>query len=374
MELRNKNILIISPNYWGKMMVSKHHYALELAKRENTVFFLNPPDFKKKYFELDKVEENLHVISYKPIFRGKRYLPSTVFKLMLYVQIQFLLKKIQNRIDVVWSFDSSIYLNLNWFRSKTKIYFIADNGEKEAMQKISANADLVLSVSEQILSELNLEERKKHFIEHGLPDSFIQLNVKDDKSNEKIEVAFVGNVFKQSFDSDTFKLIIKQNPEVNFNIFAALKISESNLSGFKSEKTFEFIEYCKNQPNVALRGVVEPALLSKEMEKFDASVFIENPQKDVNKSANSHKLVQYLRAGKVIISNHVSSYRNKRELIEMVDEMHNDNLPALFKKVIRNLQYYNSKELQAKRIEYALSNTYEKQIDRIEILLKLLVK
>ncbi len=46
--------------------------------------------------------------------------------------------------------------------------------------------------------------------------------------------------------------------------------------------------------------------------------------------------------------------------------MHNENLPDLFKKVINNLEYYNSQELQCKQIEYALNNTYEKQIERIE--------
>jgi hypothetical protein len=367
--LRNKKILIISPNYWGKMMVSKHHYALELTKRGNTVYFLNPPDLNKSYFELNNVAENLQVISYKPLFRGKKYLPGPVFNMMLYFQVRFLLKKIRNKIDIVWSFDSSIYLNLNWFKAKTKIYFIADKGEKKAMQKISWNANLVLSVSEQILSGLNLDVKKKHFIEHGVPDSFNDFNVKSGDYKEDIKVGYVGNIFKQSFDSETFKLIIEQNPRVNFNIFGALKISESNLSGFKSGKAFEFIEFCKNQSNVTIKGVVEPKLLSKEMEEFDAFVFIENPQKDVNNSANSHKLVQYLRSGKVVISNHVSSYVNKRELIEMVDEMHNDKLPALFKKVIGNLEYYNRAELQKMRIEYALDNTYRKQIERIELLI-----
>ena len=42
-SLRNKTILIISPQAWGKMFLSKHHYAIELAKRGNAVYFLNPP-------------------------------------------------------------------------------------------------------------------------------------------------------------------------------------------------------------------------------------------------------------------------------------------------------------------------------------------
>lgn len=52
-SFNNKTILIISPEPWGKMMISKHHYALELAKLGNEVYFLNPPNnnsIKKKTY------------------------------------------------------------------------------------------------------------------------------------------------------------------------------------------------------------------------------------------------------------------------------------------------------------------------------------
>ena len=42
--LRGKTILILSPQAWDTMFLSKHYYAIELAKRGNKVYFLNPPD------------------------------------------------------------------------------------------------------------------------------------------------------------------------------------------------------------------------------------------------------------------------------------------------------------------------------------------
>jgi len=44
--ITHKTILLISPQSWGNMFVSKHHYALELARAGNTVYFLNPPEEK----------------------------------------------------------------------------------------------------------------------------------------------------------------------------------------------------------------------------------------------------------------------------------------------------------------------------------------
>ena len=37
--LKNKKILLISPQSWGTMFVAKHHYAIELAKLGNEVYF-----------------------------------------------------------------------------------------------------------------------------------------------------------------------------------------------------------------------------------------------------------------------------------------------------------------------------------------------
>jgi energy-coupling factor transporter ATP-binding protein EcfA2 len=42
--LKGKNILVISPEAWGKSKLSKHHYALTLAAIGNKVWFLQPPN------------------------------------------------------------------------------------------------------------------------------------------------------------------------------------------------------------------------------------------------------------------------------------------------------------------------------------------
>jgi hypothetical protein len=98
---------------------------------------------------------------------------------------------------------------------------------------------------------------------------------------------------------------------------------------------------------------------------FSAFIVLINNENDFNKGSNSHKIIEYLSTGKVVISSHISSYE-KTDLIEMVDEFTNEKFPDLFKKIISNLTYYNSPEQQKKRIEYALDNTYKKQIERIE--------
>src|SRR5579862_3671957 len=69
--LAGKTILVISPQAWGDMLISKHHYALELARRGNQVYFLNPPDNdhwnlkgpdKRIQIRVSKVNPNLYLV------------------------------------------------------------------------------------------------------------------------------------------------------------------------------------------------------------------------------------------------------------------------------------------------------------------------
>jgi len=48
------------------------------------------------------------------------------------------------------------------------------------------------------------------------------------------------------------------------------------------------------------------------------------------------------------------------------DRTNNKFLPELFKKTMGNLDWWNSDELQTKRRQFALDNTYTKQLERIE--------
>ena len=42
-----KKAIVVSPQSWGKMFISKHHYAVELSKLGYEVFFVNPPKENK---------------------------------------------------------------------------------------------------------------------------------------------------------------------------------------------------------------------------------------------------------------------------------------------------------------------------------------
>jgi len=40
--LENQTVLLIAPQPWNHIHLSKHHYAIELARRGNAVYYLDP--------------------------------------------------------------------------------------------------------------------------------------------------------------------------------------------------------------------------------------------------------------------------------------------------------------------------------------------
>ena len=80
--------------------------------------------------------------------------------------------------------------------------------------------------------------------------------------------------------------------------------------------------------------------------------------------SNSHKLLEYLSTGRVVVANKTSSYNDKTNLLAMTEK--NAEMPACFSETIQNLGIENQ-QLKAKlRIAFTNENTYLCQINRIE--------
>ncbi len=369
-KFNNKTIIILSPQKWGKMHISKHHYAIELANRNNKVYFFNPP--LKRTFSKIKIKkagdvENLFIVNYSFFFLyNLRFHLRWLYNKLQKYQVKRIFKKI-SKPDVTWCFDTNIFSDLSIFKSKITIYHPVDNVEGEYQKELLDTSNFVFSVSDVIIDKLQKYRvnKKVYFVNHGLSAYFLNEQVlKENITNTKIKVFFVGNVLLNSLDREITKQIIKQNPNIQFVFIGAYTFS--NISGNVNDEDEEFVMFLKKTKNIELKGSLHPEKIVQQIKQADVFLILINPQKDINKGSNSHKILEYLSTGKVIVANHISTYSDKRHLIEMVDEMHNDNLPTLFKNVISNLEYYNSPEMQKKRIEFALDNTYEKQIQRIE--------
>lgn len=81
--------------------------------------------------------------------------------------------------------------------------------------------------------------------------------------------------------------------------------------------------------------------------------------------------MEYLSTGKVIILNNITTYKHQLGLVQMVSERDSSNaLPDLFSIVISSLDEHNATQRQKDRVEYARDNTYQKQLKRIDEMIR----
>ena len=374
-QFKNKTVFLISSDRWGVMKVSKHHYALELAKAGAKVFFIEPPLLSNKGIEITVCpdDENISIVKYKPVFRGRRFLPAIVYSYLLRLQINLLVKKLAVQPDVVWCFHAFLFQNLQWFKAATTIYFAADLFETEHLPQEIYSADLLFAVSDTIKERLQKSGKPVVQIHHGLQNSFVQIaegllqkNTYAATTATSITAGYTGNLRMQALDRKMMMQIITAHTEIKFLFWGAYKQGDLNLGGELTEEADAFISFLQTAPNVELRGVVNGNQLQEQMRA--CNLFWVCWKTEVHKlwdGSNSHKLLEYLSTGSPVVAHYVSTYKNT-DLLYMLPVKNNAAYPNLFKSVVQTIVAGEPIEKIQRRLAFATSNSYTKQLHRIE--------
>lgn len=311
--------LIISPQNWGKMRVSKHHYAIELASYGYDVYFLEPLSaswkISKTSFNLETSGiENLKLIQQEISFpyNLKFHFPEIYDKLVQkHIKI---LERHFGRFNLIWSFDIGDSIPLRHFHSRSKrVFFAADWPPSLKERRSCKSADIIISVAQEILEQY----REVHsgpfmLVPHGVADCFIKSSkLPFQPKSEKIHIGMSGNFLRPDLDRQALLKIVRGNLDIVFELFGPTQTNDSNIGGELSYDTIGFIEELKKAPNVKLEGVVEPEELSQRLRKMDAFLVCYDVRKDQSKATNYHKISEYLVYQRMIISNEVSAhYKN----------------------------------------------------------------
>jgi hypothetical protein len=356
---KNKNILIISPEAWSHMFVSKHHYAVYLGKRDNRIYFLNPPSEKNELIKTDY--KNIWEINYAGFPKGIRYLPAFLqryFFKRAFHQLQELSKV---GFDIIWSFDNSVFFDFSAFPENTvKISHIVDLNQDFQFEKAAKTADICFCTTSFIEEKLRKYNSNVFKINHGLNTSEIRFNPQLPGKN-RVKAIYVGNLAMRYLDWEILYHVAKKNFNVDF-IFIGdgkndIRQTLNPLHEFKLKVSQLGHVYLLDKiPSDHIQSYLSAAdiLLVAYQEKFHTD------------QANPHKMMEYLGSGKMVVGTYTQEYS------ELVNDglllMSNGNreFPALFQSAASNLEYWNSIEKQEARQKYAFENTYDKQIDRIE--------
>jgi len=370
-SMPNKKILLISPQWWGKMFVAKHHYAVELTRDGNEVYFLNPPDpNKKRFFSVTDVKEypGLHIVDHATYFPFMiRFHVRSFYDALMKRHVQWLIKKLGGSFDIVWCFEPNLYTNLDWFGARKKIYHPVDELRYDYQLRPGDHADLVISVTREILAKFTTTHARKLFLNHGVSREFMQAarNYQWSKKSPVV-VGYAGNLLRVDIDFPILKKCINQFSDAQFVFWGNYDLKKGNLPGAETSEIDDFISFLQKAPNVILKGAVSPSKLVEEYAQVDVFLICYDIDKDQSHGTNYHKVMEFLSTGRVIVSNNITTYHGSNLLRMCASRASNDEFPALLHDTILHIETYNSEEMQRLRREFAKQNTYQHHITEIE--------
>jgi hypothetical protein len=356
MNLSDKNILLISPEPWGHIFVSKHHYATHLAEKGNSVYFLNPPGVK---YSCKRTEyKSVHSVQYRGFIKALRFFPRAFQRQIFIRKLKKIEKLCKANFDIIWSFDNSVFFDFSALQSRVFcISHIVDLNQDFQFEISTKTANFCLATSEFIVEKQKKYNPFSFNIGHGynrVTDHVFTFKLKGKKN---INCSYAGNLDIKYIDWDLIEILLNDFPHIDFH-FAGQWNSKSKF------------KHITNRPNFNFYGKIPSNDLPSFFEAIDVLILVYQYHKYPEQLANPHKMMEYLGSGKAIVSTWTEEYGNLSEegLIKMAKNQ--KEFISAFSQVEKNLEYWNNDEKKNLRRKFASQNTYENQINRIEKIIK----
>lgn len=358
MGLSNKKIFIISPQKWESIKISKHHYAQALSNQGAMVYFINPINFDFAFkTNIQNINKNLTIVSLTiPIPKIVKFRLKSLFNNISTLFFKYLINKVGSP-DILWNFDNELYFkHEKLFYKSLRLFHPVDMFSPEKRRNYMDLYDFVFSPSIAVLN--NIKHNNKYFINHGLNQDFVNFSrIEKDRDVLLLKsvktIGYMGNISIPVLNRKAFISIITNFPKITFNL-----IGEMN-------DQCEFQHSLVTYQNVVFIGRKEGESLYNELLSCDILLVCYSFTNNIFHNDNTHKLLEYLSTGKPIISSPIKAYEDYHELISFID-FENDDYISKIDNIINNYSIYNSDEKRKQRMELAISNSYQKQIERIE--------
>jgi len=157
--------------------------------------------------------------------------------------------------------------------------------------------------------------------------------------------------------------IVDTHTDVEFHFIGPA--STSNLGQFRLNPALSNL---MSRSNVISHGEMEPAEVASLIHHFDLFLICYDSNTFEKEVSNNHKLLEYLSTGKVVVSTYTSSYLNLADKLFIMARKVGE-LPRCFEDAVHRIDELNSPAASKARREFALGNTYARQLEKIEELL-----
>lgn len=359
MNLKNKNILLISPEPWNHIFVSKHHYATHLGLLENQVFFLNPPSNETSCKTTDY--KNVFSVQYKGFVKGLRFLPPFIQRIFIRQKFKALQKLCGVDFDVIWSFDNSVFFDFSALPNQIySISHIVDLNQNFKFKRAAKTANLCIGLIPEIVKKLKRHNKNTIQITHGV--KLFENNVETiNLPGRNIHKAvYAGNLNMKHIDWELLYKVTIQFPQQLDFIF--IGDNHDKINNSYKKKILEL-------NNVFFLPKVNYKELYQYLSSADILFLAYLPTYETD-CALPHKLFEYLQTGRLIISNWINSYSEIVTYVDILCSNNADEYILNFKRAIETIDFDEKNTVNERNKEFAISNSYDNQINKIEKFIK----
>jgi hypothetical protein len=380
-DLRGRDIIIISPQYWGGMWVSKHWIASELS-RHNRVLFVEPPvwlaglvkdpssialGLPRLVHRLRRVNERL--FTFAPLLWPKRFTPSAETSILAQIRRQVERLGFRDCIAINFTTNPTFAHNLH---DRTAIHYCVDPslpgpGEEDYEALTCRRSDLVFAISESYRQSLSIHDPGKliHVIPHGIDFDSASLVREEGAVTPPPELAklghpllgFVGSIHDTYVDIDLLEYISRERPGYQIALIGPYKnnpvganLSKGNLTRIRRLKNVHLLGYRPHHEVSRYIKFFDACLVLIEIGRFDKQF--------QTRKRTLFKLLHYLSQGKPIIIPDLYEVGAVEDLLYIARDR---------KEYVSHLDKALSEPstLAGRRIEYASHSSYNRILKRI---------
>lgn len=369
-------ILIVSPQRWSDLPVSKHHYANALSDMGHQVYFVEPQkgsaSLRSPEIHLSELEngKTVKLVSWwLPLPYETKFHFSLAYKIAARWVFNRIVRTLPSPPDLIWDFDNTgMFPAYPKIESAFRIWHLVDPPNTRSFK----GQDITLATSKSYLRQIESGARPSAVVTHGLRPEFAKLAEKiitNQGERGKIalsraRVATFGNLSHPALDWNVIESVVTQRSEVDF-----LLIGPHDFQG-EAEQPQLIFERLQTYPNVEICGRKSAEELIELIPEISAWFLCYQSGEEIVGGLTSHKVLEFLSTGLPIAMTGQES-DEYRELVYVAKPGDKNSFSSSIQNALMEVTSARSSELARKRAAYAIGHTYMKKLERIASLISL---
>ncbi len=360
MELNGKNILLISPEGWHGLHMSKHHIAQGLVARGCRVCFWGPNTEGTRKLEVTG-EGSLRIVNAPHWFRGVNHFPLWVNRWYYRRIIDRIAREAGVVFDIIWCFDTS---RLQWFPAgkEFKLLHLVDFDVLYHGHGLMRSADLIVTTADIINKRvLELAPHAHVFkVGHALDRRWLADSdgLATARSGTPKTALYAGQFYNTYIDFEALVNVAEAHPDIAFTY----------IGPFDPHYANRWFQQLRTISNVTFTGLKNKDELLPLVRQADILLFCFMTDKRMLERANPHKVLEYLSTGNVIVGTWTLEYEAHQHLLLMAPEP--SDFVHRFQEAVDRFTELNISEKRSERIAFASERTVEHVLDHIATLVR----